>query len=71
LLDVFANIRDDELEHVLTMRACQDWWAGTGPSPLRAAEAETLGARDDWRRWAAEIAALDPLRPPVAKGDGK
>ncbi|CAE7615983.1 AOX4 [Symbiodinium natans] len=34
LLDVFQNIRDDEYEHILTMKACQEWWGGRGPSPV-------------------------------------
>jgi len=60
LLDVFRNIRDDELEHVATMKACQDWWGGKGPSPLRATE-EALGTRSEWRRWAAEVSRV-PLQ---------
>lgn len=28
LFDVFSNIRDDEMEHVTTMRACQDYTQG-------------------------------------------
>lgn len=69
LLDVFENIRDDEHEHVLTMRACQDWWGGAGSSPLHSSESETLGARSDWRRWAAEVAALE-RRPEKPGGSG-
>lgn len=58
LLDVFQNIRDDELEHVRTMRACQDWWAGDGPTPLPEAELELMGSREEWRQWAAKVNAL-------------
>lgn len=64
LLDVFRNIRDDEYEHLRTMRACEDWWGGHGPSPLRRAEAEALGAREDWRRWSQEV---NPPPPPAPR----
>jgi len=57
LLDVFTNIRDDEHEHVQTMRACQAWWSGEGPSPLHR-DKDELGAREDWCRWSAEINTL-------------
>lgn len=53
LLDVFENIRDDEYEHILTMKACQDWWAGDGPSPLEKQGA--LGKREDWVKWSAQV----------------
>jgi len=59
LYDVFSNIRDDELEHALTMSACQKWWGGKGPSPLRQVEIDALGTRREWRRWAEEVANLD------------
>lgn len=58
LLDVFQNIRDDELEHVSTMRACQSWWAGDGPPPFRASELNAFGKRGDWQAWAAEVNAM-------------
>jgi len=58
LLDVFENIRDDELEHLYTMRACQSWWAGNGPSPLRQADQEVLCARQQWIDWSEKVNAL-------------
>lgn len=55
MFDVFSNIRDDEYEHILTMRACQDWWGGTGPSALPSEELTALGSREDWQRWCEEV----------------
>lgn len=57
--DVFVNIRDDELEHVLTMRRCEDWWAGRGPAPMPTAEASALGTREAWERWSEEVGGLE------------
>lgn len=61
LLDVFSNIRDDELEHLHTMKACQEWWGGNGTSPLPS-RAESDGsaarARGEWLEWSARVNAL-------------
>lgn len=70
LLHVFENIRDDELEHVQTMRACQDWWAGTGLSPLPEVQTQALGEREAWHQWAAEVASLE-LHPMSSQGPGQ
>eukprot|EP00238_Polyblepharides_amylifera_P011531 CAMPEP_0196579816 /NCGR_PEP_ID=MMETSP1081-20130531/24918_1 /TAXON_ID=36882 /ORGANISM="Pyramimonas amylifera, Strain CCMP720" /LENGTH=355 /DNA_ID=CAMNT_0041899511 /DNA_START=386 /DNA_END=1453 /DNA_ORIENTATION=+ len=50
LLQVFENIRDDELEHVKTMVQCQDydWLASSQVSPHSK-------KREDWAKWAQEI----------------
>jgi len=55
LLDVFSNIRDDEFEHIRTMKACQDWWGKRGPSPLPEPERSALGKREDWLDWSARV----------------
>lgn len=54
LLQVFENIRDDELEHVNTMKRCQDydWLQKQGISPHSA---EHNPVRQDWNKWAEEI----------------
>ena len=51
---VFENIRDDELEHVNTMKRCQDydWLQKQGISPHSA---EHNPVRQDWNKWAEEI----------------
>lgn len=58
LLEVFTNIRDDEHEHILTMKACQHWWAGDGPSPLPKEERRFLGKRKAWAEWSAKVNGL-------------
>lgn len=55
LLDVFRNIRDDEYEHIQTMKACEDWCSGEGPTPLPAAERGALGDREAWQEWSREV----------------
>merc|ERR1712060_288676 len=58
LLDVFRNIRDDELEHSRTMRACQDWLDGDGPSAIPDFEQTSLGDRREWLEWSARVNSL-------------
>lgn len=60
LLDVFENIRDDEYEHIVTMKACQEWWAGCGPSPIpRTARTHNLTKdREAWKQWADDMNRL-------------
>lgn len=74
LLDVFCNIRDDELEHIKTMKACQEWGGGDGPSPLPGPERVVFGKREEWLKWSAQVNALalrrgaapgKPPQPPV------
>lgn len=55
LFDVFSNIRDDEFEHISTMKACQDWCAGKGPPPLTEAQADFATKRNAWQNWATEV----------------
>lgn len=64
MLDVFKNIRDDEHEHFQTMAACQQWWAGKGPSPLPEVDRKSFGDREAWLDWSAKVNALriEPLR---------
>eukprot|EP00928_Gymnodinium_smaydae_P023800 TRINITY_DN19494_c0_g1_i1.p1 TRINITY_DN19494_c0_g1~~TRINITY_DN19494_c0_g1_i1.p1 ORF type:complete len:505 (-),score=115.30 TRINITY_DN19494_c0_g1_i1:59-1573(-) len=57
LLDVFRNIRDDELEHLRTLEACQRWWSGNGPSPVPPEEMRSMGRRKDWLEWSARVNA--------------
>eukprot|EP00929_Paragymnodinium_shiwhaense_P107126 TRINITY_DN73198_c0_g1_i1.p1 TRINITY_DN73198_c0_g1~~TRINITY_DN73198_c0_g1_i1.p1 ORF type:complete len:477 (-),score=120.65 TRINITY_DN73198_c0_g1_i1:191-1621(-) len=59
MLDVFRNIRDDELEHINTMKSCQDWFAGSGPAPLQDARLESLGSREEWQKWSEAVNRLD------------
>jgi len=59
LLDVFSNIRDDEFEHMSTMKACEEWWAGSGPPPLPT-QLSSAGTREEWREWAARVNSLNP-----------
>lgn len=58
LLDVFENIRDDEYEHIVTMKACQEWWAGRGPSPIPARTRNLTKDREAWKRWADDMNRL-------------
>lgn len=58
MLDVFTNIRDDEHEHVLTMKACEAWSSGTGPSPLPEVEKKSFGDRQAWLDWSAKVNSL-------------
>jgi hypothetical protein len=62
LLEVFTNIRDDEYEHILTMKACQHWWAGDGPSPLPKEERRRLGKRKAWAEWSAKVNGLHVIK---------
>eukprot|EP00913_Durusdinium_trenchii_P019429 g18267.t1 len=63
LLDVFQNIRDDEYEHIVTMKACQEWWAGHGPSPIpEAAERTVSQEREAWNQWAEELNKLGKVK---------
>uniref|UniRef100_A0A7S4GJJ8 Alternative oxidase n=1 Tax=Eutreptiella gymnastica TaxID=73025 RepID=A0A7S4GJJ8_9EUGL len=66
LYDVFSNIRDDELEHVKTMTACEAWITG-GPSPVPLGSAtisidnyekevqRTDEGREAWKRWSEYV----------------
>lgn len=58
LLDVFRNIRDDEYEHIRTMKACQEWWGGRGPSPIPTEPRKSQANRKAWEEWAEEVNAL-------------
>lgn len=58
MLDVFRNIHDDEFEHVITMKACQEWRGGDGPSPIPGAEQRAFGNREEWLKWSAEVNAI-------------
>jgi ubiquinol oxidase len=67
LYDVFTNIHDDEIEHVKTMIACQDY-AITGKlivSPhaafqeKTATEAELELKRKNWKEWADSVNEMD------------
>jgi len=62
LLDVFCNIRDDEFEHIRTVKACQEWWGGLGPTPLPAPDRDALGTREHWQEWSAQVNALELKR---------
>mmetsp|Transcript_15812 Transcript_15812/g.37216 ORF Transcript_15812/g.37216 Transcript_15812/m.37216 type:complete len:466 (+) Transcript_15812:57-1454(+) len=55
LLDVFTNIRDDELEHVRTMKACQQWWEGDGDSAIPPIKSEAAANRGEWQRWSHAV----------------
>jgi len=55
LLDVFTNIRDDELEHVRTMQACQQWWEGGSEPALREDERQAAKKRKAWQRWSTAV----------------
>eukprot|EP00931_Biecheleriopsis_adriatica_P063454 TRINITY_DN38430_c0_g1_i1.p1 TRINITY_DN38430_c0_g1~~TRINITY_DN38430_c0_g1_i1.p1 ORF type:complete len:461 (+),score=92.85 TRINITY_DN38430_c0_g1_i1:48-1385(+) len=58
LLDVFCNIRDDEFEHIQTMKACQDWWARRGPPPVPPNERFAGARRQAWLKWSEQVNAL-------------
>jgi len=50
LLQVFENVRDDEVEHIKTLVQCQDYeWLGTAVSPHSKAR------REEWVTWADDI----------------
>jgi len=55
LLDVFTNIRDDELEHVRTMQACQQWWGGGTEALLPQDERQVASKRKEWQRWSTAV----------------
>jgi len=61
LFDVFNNIRDDEYEHISTLKACEKWWSGQGP-PSELAQLSTSASREQWREWAARVNSL-PANP--------
>lgn len=60
LYDVFKNIRDDELEHVKTMAACQDY-ARVGKLVVSPHLADVMTKESDperrklWKDWADKI----------------